>query len=135
MANPYLLMAVLYIALAVLAALDSALASLGLLPWFNGIVWLRAHFITLGVLTEVTFGMLPLLVAARGNRARTKTRWDIWLTLNAGLVVLGVGIPLVNGTLMIAGGTLVFIAAVLLFKQLLDLRPLQGGAPLFGTPE
>ncbi len=135
MANPYLLMAVLYIVLAVLAALDSALASLGLLPWFNGIVWLRAHFITLGVLTEVTFGMLPLLVAARGNRSRPKTRWDIWLTLNAGLVVLGVGIPLVNGTLMIAGGTLVFIAAVLLLKQLLDLRPVEGGTPLLGTPE
>lgn len=48
MANPYLLMTVFYLALAVLAALDSALASRGILPWFSGLVWLRAHFITLG---------------------------------------------------------------------------------------
>jgi hypothetical protein len=116
-------MALLYVTLAGLAALDAALASYALLPWFAGLRWLRIHFITLGTLTEVIFGLLPGLVAARAGRPRPKMRWDIWAALNAGLLTLLVGIPLVNGALMIAGGTLVFIAAALLIGQLAGLRP------------
>jgi cytochrome c oxidase cbb3-type subunit 1 len=128
--SPYFLMALLYVSLAVLAALDASLTSLNLLPWFNGLRWLRVHFITLGALTEVTFGVLPGLVAARTGRPRPAIRWDIWLALNAGLLTLLVGIPLVNSALILAGGTLVFIAATLLLLQLtstpkgiFDLRP------------
>lgn len=124
MLNPYLMMALLYAALAVLAAMDASAASLNLLPWFNGLRWLRVHFITLGVLAEVIFGLLATLVAARLGQPKPKTRWDIWLTLNAGLLTLIVGVPLANSALMIAGGTLAFIAAALLVKQLSDLRPL-----------
>jgi hypothetical protein len=115
-------MALLYLTLAGLAALDAALASYGLLPWFAGLRWLRIHFITLGILTEVIFGMLPRLTAARLGRPRPKMRWDIWASLNAGLLTLLVGIPLVNGALIIAGGTLVFVAAALLIVQLAGLR-------------
>lgn len=128
--SPYFLMAILYVSLAVLAALDASLTSLNLLPWFNGLRWLRVHFITLGALTEVTFGVLPGLVAARTGRPRPAIRWDIWLALNAGLLTLLVGIPLVNSALILGGGTLVFIAAALLLIQLnstpegiFDLRP------------
>ena len=123
MLNPYFLMTLLYAALAVLAALDASAASLGLAPWFNGLRWLRVHFITLGLLTETIFGLLAALVAARADRPKPAVRWDIWLTLNAGLVVLIVGVPLANAVLMISGGTLVFIAASLLVKQLSALRP------------
>ncbi len=121
--SPYFLMAILYVSLAVLAALDASLTSLNLLPWFNGLRWLRVHFITLGALTEVTFGVLPSLVAARAGRPRPSIRWDIWLALNAGLLTLLVGIPLVNSALILAGGTLVFIATSLLLLQLNSLRP------------
>lgn len=121
--SPYFLMAILYLSLAVLAALDASLTSLNLLPWFNGLRWLRVHFITLGALTEVTFGVLPGLVAARAGRPRPSIRWDIWLALNAGLLTLLVGIPLVNSALILGGGTLVFIAAALLLIQLNSLRP------------
>ncbi len=122
MFNPYFLMTVLYAALAVLAAVDASAASLSLLPWFNGLRWLRVHFITLGVLTEVIFGLLATLVTARSGQPKPKTRWDIWLTLNAGLLTLIIGVPLVNAVFMITGGTLIFIAAALLLKQLSDLR-------------
>ncbi len=122
MTLPYLLMAVLFVSLAVLSALDASLASLGLAPWFNGLRWLRVHLITLGTLTEIIFGILPGLVAKRAGRPRPKTRWDIWLVLNAGLLTLLVGIPLVNTVLILAGGTLVFIAATLLMLQLIGLR-------------
>ena len=64
MLNPYFLLALLYLLVAMLAALDASLTSYTLLPWFQGIRWLRIHFITLGMLTEVLFGVLPMLAAS-----------------------------------------------------------------------
>lgn len=124
MLNPFLLMAVFYLIVALIAALDAALTSFTLLPWFAGLPWLRVHFITLGVLAEATFGVLPAFVAARQETATPATRWDIWLLLNAGLVLLLAGIPAVSAGLIIAGGTLIFVAAILL---LLHLRGLGSG--------
>ena len=122
MFNPYFLMTFLYIMLAVLAALDASLVNLQILPMFAGLRWVRVHIVTLGVLTEIIFGVLPLIVAAHARLPRPKIRWDIWLTLNVGLLILLVGIPMVNGPLITAGGTLVFTAAVLLIVQLSRLR-------------
>ncbi len=119
---PYILMAVLFLVLAILAALESSFASLGVLPWFSGMVWLRVHLITLGALTQIIFGMLPILTAIRQQQARPKIRWDIWLTLNAGILSLLVGIPLVSRVPIIVGGTLVFIATTLLMFQLAAMR-------------
>ncbi|MCA9996633.1 MAG: hypothetical protein KDE56_12830 [Anaerolineales bacterium] len=119
---PYILMAALFLFLAILAAVESSFSSLSLLPWFNGMVWLRVHLITLGAMTQMLFGALPLLTAVRHRLPRPATRWDIWLTLNAGILALLVGIPLVNRVPIIMGGTLVFIATVLLIGQLLKLR-------------
>lgn len=129
MMQPYLLMAVLYLSLGVLAALDASLSSLGIITWFNGLRWLRVHVITLGVMTEAVFGLLPYLVASRAGRPRPAIRWDVWLALNAGLLTLLVGIPLVNGALILAGGTLIFIAALLLIPQLASLRPTSPRTP------
>lgn len=119
---PYILMAALFLFLAILAAIESSFSSLSLLPWFNGMVWLRVHLITLGAMTQLLFGALPLVTAVRHRLPRPATRWDIWLTLNAGILALLVGIPLVNRVPIIMGGTLVFIATVLLIGQLLKLR-------------
>ena len=118
MLNPYLLMTLLYLSMAILMAFDASLINFNLLPWFNGVRWLRVHFITLGMLTEVLFGALPVLVASRRNIPRPATRWDVWLLLNVGLITLLAGIPSVNQQLIFAGGTLVFIAATLLATQL-----------------
>ncbi|MEZ4869081.1 MAG: hypothetical protein R3C14_47610 [Caldilineaceae bacterium] len=126
MGNPYFLMMLLYLSVAVLAALDVSLINLNLLPWFNGVRWLRIHFITLGMLTQVLFGALPMLVAARHKLPRPAIRWDIWLTLNVGLVVLLAGIPSINQQLIFAGGTLILIAATLLARQLWGMRSPHG---------
>ena len=107
MLNPFLLMAVFYLIVALIAAVDAALTSFTLLPWFVGLPWLRVHFITLGVFTELAFGVLPGSVAFRQKTTPTPTRWDIWLLLNAGLVILLAGAPSVNQGLIITGGTLV----------------------------
>ncbi len=133
MSSPYLLMSLLYLAVAVLAALDVTLSHLGLVSWMNGLRWLRIHFITLGLLTETVFGVIPLLVAARLGLPRPRTRWDIWLLLNAGLPVLLVGIPLVNPSLILAGGTLIFLAATLLALQLAQMKA-QAGSPPSTSP-
>jgi cytochrome c oxidase cbb3-type subunit 1 len=119
---PYFLMLLLYLFVAVLAALDASLISFELLPWFNGVRWLRIHFITLGMLTQVIFGALPVLVATRRKLPWPSTRWDIWLTLNVGLIILLAGIPSVNQILIFTGGTLIFIAATLLAHQLWRMR-------------
>ena len=118
MLNPYLLMAAFYLVVAIVAVLDATLTSFNLIPWFTGLPWLRVHFITLGVLTEAAFGVLPGFMASRRGAAAPATRWDIWLLLNAGLVVLLAGVPSINATLIIAGGTLIFVAVTLLILHL-----------------
>lgn len=122
MLNPYFVMALFYLLVAVLAALDSAATSFAILPWFNGLRWLRIHFITLGIVTETIFGVLPILTARRFSLPTPSVRWDIWATLNVGLVLLVAGIPIVNGVLIFSGGTLVFIAVTLLAVHLAQLR-------------
>lgn len=134
MLYPYVLMAALYAALAVLAGLDSALASLGLVPWFTGLRWFRVHVVNLGIAAQAVFGLSPLLVAAWAGRPRPRLRWDIWLALNAGLAVLLVGMPLVSAPLMLVGGTLIFIATLRLMGWLYQLRPERAARPAARRP-
>lgn len=129
MLNPYLLMALLYLAVGALTALDASLTSFSLLGWIAGLRWLRVHFITLGVMSEVIFGVTPALVALAHGRPRPKIRWDIWLTLNMGLVILLVGIPIINQAMIFTGGTLIFVAATLLSWQLWQLRSPHAASP------
>ena len=124
---PYLLTTLIYIFVAILAAADASLVSLNLASSFPALRWVRVHFITLGILSQVIFGLLPILVASLAKKAKPAFRWDIWLTLNAGLVVLIAGMAGVNHPMIFAGGTLVFIAATLLLLQLWNVRG--GDAP------
>ncbi len=135
MQPPYLLMVVFFFSLAMLGALDAALASLGWVQWFNGLRWLRVHFINIGVLAEMIFGVLPVLAARRAGYDRPSTRWDIWLLLNAGLMILLIGMPLINAALIITGGTLILLAAIALMKQLYELRgaSYSSGLPFYLT--
>lgn len=120
--NLYLLMTALFLGMAGLIAVDAALTSYTLLPWFNGLRWLRVHFITLGALAETIFGLLPAIVAIHAGLPRPKFRWDIWLPLNIGLLALFVGIPIINQALIFSGGTLVFVATLQLLVQVRGLR-------------
>ena len=119
---PYLLMTFLYFVVAIVASLAAAFSLWNLSPWIQGTVWLRVHFITLGVLTELLFGALPILTAKAHKLPRPKMRWDIWLALNMGIVFLLIGIPTTNKVAVIAGGTLVFTATTLLLIQLTGIR-------------
>jgi hypothetical protein len=119
---PYLLVAILFLSLLVLAALDVALINLGLLPGHSGLSWLRAHFVTIGVLTELAFAAVTAAVVRR-RPTRAAWLWPAWLALHGGLLLLLIGLPPINATLLIAGGTLIFVAASLLFLQVWSARP------------
>jgi cytochrome c oxidase cbb3-type subunit 1 len=132
--NLYFLMSALFIVMAVIAALDASLASWGVLPWFNGLRWVRVHLVTLGVMTEALFGALPLLVAIRFGLPRPASRRDIWIALNAGILTLLIGIPIVNQALILTGGTLVFAATVLLVLQIQQMRPARASTDATDLP-
>ena len=119
---PYLLTTLLFTFAAALMAADASLVSLNLLGAFPALRWVRVHFITLGIISQVIFGLLPLLVASLSRKPRPSMRWDIWLALNAGFVLLIAGFSGVNQALILAGGTLIFIAATLLLLQLWNVR-------------
>jgi hypothetical protein len=116
-------MSLLYLSLVMLSWLASVLTGLELIPLFGSLKWLRVHLVTLGVLSELTFGLVPILVSSIRGLPRPGMRWEIWLSLNAGVILLLVGIPNITHTLIVTGGTLVGIATVLLIKQLMDLHP------------
>ncbi|MEK6222803.1 MAG: hypothetical protein N2D54_11210 [Chloroflexota bacterium] len=122
MINPYIFTILLYLFIAIFGALDASLVSYQLLPWVNGLRWMRVHLITLGILTQLIFALMPALVAHKLEETKQKFRWDIWLTLNMGILALLYGIPLINFPAIITGGTLVFIAATLLTVQLSKLK-------------
>jgi hypothetical protein len=74
------------------------------------------------VITQIIFGALPLLIAVRNQLPRPQMRWDVWVLLNAGILTLLVGIPLVSRTPIIVGGTFVFIATLLFIYQLSSMK-------------
>ncbi len=127
---PYLLTILLYVLVALLVAADIALASMGLTGAFAALRWVRVHFITLGILSQAIFGLLPWLVATLSKKPRPAMRWSIWLTLNVGLVMLIAGFPSANQVMIFTGGTLIFTAATLLFLQLWQVRGEQAPASL-----
>ena len=125
---PYLLTTLLYTFVALLAAADASLVSMSVFSAFPALRWVRVHFITLGILSQVVFGLLPLLTASLSKKVRPSMCWDIWLTLNAGLVALVAGFGGMNHPIIFTGGTLIFIAALLLMLQLWSIRG--GDAPV-----
>ncbi len=119
---PYLLTTLLYIFVALFIAADASLVSVDLISAFPALRWVRVHFITLGIISQVAFGLLPILVASLAKKPKPAFRWDIWLTLNVGFVALVAGFAGVNHPMIFAGGTLIFIAATLLLLQLWNVR-------------
>lgn len=124
---PYLLTTLLYTFVAMLIAADVSFVSWSLFTAFPALRWVRVHFITLGIISQVMFGLLPLLVATLSNKPKPAFRWDIWLTLNVGFVALVAGFAGVNHPMIFTGGTLIFIATLLLLLQLWKVR--SGEAP------
>lgn len=124
---PYIVTTLLFSFVAILVAADASLVSFNLLAAFPALRWVRVHFITLGIVSQAIFGLLPLLVASLAKKPRPAMRWETWLALNVGLVALVAGFSAVNQPMILAGGTLIFAATILLLIQLWGLRG--GSAP------
>ncbi|HNC91692.1 MAG TPA: hypothetical protein PL000_22400, partial [Anaerolineales bacterium] len=124
---PYLLTTLLYTFVAMFVAADASLVSMTVFSAFPALRWVRVHFITLGILSQLVFGVLPILTASLSKKEKPAMRWDIWLMLNAGLVTLVAGFASMNHPMIFTGGTLIFIAALLLILQLWNIRG--GDAP------
>jgi hypothetical protein len=127
---PYLLSTLVYVLVALLAAADAALVSLGLASPFAQLRWMRVHFITLGIITQVAFGVLPGLAAGLLKKERPAMNWGIWLSVNAGIIALVAGFFGVNQPMIFTGGTLIFVAATWLMIDLWGLRGGQSPASL-----
>jgi hypothetical protein len=127
---PYLLSALLYLFTALLIAADASLVSFNLLAAFPALRWMRVHFLTLGFVSQLLFGVLPILVANLSKKNRPSMNWWVYLWLNAGFIVLIAGFMGVNQALILLGGTAVFIATGLLLLQLWSLR--SGQLPISG---
>ncbi len=122
MSIPYIFTTLFYTFVGLFIAADSALVSFNLTSAFPALRWVRVHFITLGILSQVIFGLLPNLIASPAKKEKPATRWDIWLSLNAGFALLIAGFSSMNHLQIFTGGTLVFIATALLLAQLWALR-------------
>jgi len=127
MIYPFYVMAMLFLFLAALTLLDTSLVNLATFSAFPGLRWTLVHLLTLGVLTEVVFGVTPGLVAALVRRPRPTISWNTWIVLNAGLITLFAGIPLINKLLITTGGTLVFSAVLMLLWALVTSGQAPGG--------
>ena len=119
---PYLITTLLYTFIAVLVTADASLVSFQLLSAFPALRWVRVHFITLGIISQVIFGLLPILTSSLSKKEIPPMRWDIWLTLNVGFVMLISGFSGMNHPMIFTGGLLIFTSAILLLFQLWNIR-------------
>ena len=121
--NPFFYMTFLYFFLGILMVLQTSLLDFGILDNFTAVAisWVRIHFITLGILTQLLFGYLPGYLSSKKDLT---TRWDIWLLINTGLFTFFYGRSLLTNAapLMIFGGLLIFSATLLFIIQLLTIR-------------
>ena len=118
--NPFLFMVLLYALIAVLEALQVAIIYLFHTPVLINFSWFRIHFITLGMITQIIFGSIPMLIGWRKN-IKVKTNWYMWLLLNSGLVALILGFSQNNEAFIVSGGLLIFLATLVLILEIIKV--------------
>ncbi len=117
--NPFLLMTFLYVFVAALAAIQAALIAFEIISsGASSITWVRIHFITLGIMVQAIFGYVPQYL----SKIEISTRWDIFLSLNSGLILFFYGRAILDDVLIISGGTLMFLATSLFLSQIISMR-------------
>ncbi len=108
-----------YLFIGTLVAVQAALLSFGLIEsGASSITWVRIHFITLGIMTQLIFGYIPSYI----SKSTISVRWDVFLTLNSGFILFFYGRAILDSVLMITGGTLIFTATSLFMFQINSLK-------------
>ena len=125
--NPFFFMTFLYMFIGVLVAFQTSLIDFQVIQTSSSLSWVRIHFITLGILTQVIFGYVPVLV---NSKKVNSPRWDIWVLINLGLWMFFYGRSLgsSHSPIMITGGFIIFIATVLFILQLFSINDTSNGS-------
>ena len=120
--NPFYSMSLLYLAVGVLTAGLQAAYFAGLVEPIAALSWLRVHFITVGTDTMFIFGTAPRLLAARvgGPLPSASMTWTQWGVLNAGFLLILLGMAGNAAWLASVGAWTVFAAAGLRIEALWD---------------
>jgi cytochrome c oxidase cbb3-type subunit I len=118
--NPFYLMAGVYLVLAVLALAALALVTVGVLAPIPGLVWMRIHLLTIGVVVQVVLGALPSLAAARlqSQPPGRAMNGALWLLVNSSLALLLYSMPQGLSVLAAAAAVGIFLAIVLMLASL-----------------
>ncbi len=135
-ARAHFVLALVYGFVALLSLLDFTLAQFGLLPELNNLYWFRLHVLTIGLLVQAAFGVLPLLLARRlsTDAPASWQRWLVFALLNAGLLLLAVGQVAGVQWQRSAGGIILLVAALseiillaAIWRRAPRPRPILGG--------
>lgn len=118
--NPFFLMVIVYIIIAIIEAIQVVMTQFFHAPHLANIIWFKVHFITIGILTQSIFGAVPLVLSWRKN-IENNINWIIWTLLNSGLGTLIIGFSQTNEFFIYTGGTLIFIATFLLIVDIIKL--------------
>ncbi len=111
-------MSIFYAMIGILAAIQASLISFGIIEsGAISITWVRIHFVTIGIVTQAIFGILPYIISGE-----LSNRWDIWAFLNSGFFLFFFGRSILDTLMMITGGSLIFIATSLFLIQLFQLN-------------
>lgn len=129
--NSFHLMAGVYLAIDVLALAAMALVTAGVIAPIPGLIWLRIHLLTIGVVVQVILGTISGYVAARlgAQPPGRALNVSLWLLINLGFALLLYSMPLGLSQIAAVGATVIFVAVVL---QLVSLH-WRGACPPFGS--
>ncbi|HEX8997630.1 MAG TPA: hypothetical protein VF812_16505 [Ktedonobacterales bacterium] len=118
--NPFYLMAGVYLTLDALALAAMSLMTAGVIDPLPGLVWLRIHLLTIGVVVQIILGSAPGLVAAKlgAQPPGRVTNTILWLLINVSFAVLVYAMPqgLSQLAAIAAGG--IFLAITLLLAAI-----------------
>ncbi|RBI63419.1 hypothetical protein DMJ13_02455 [halophilic archaeon] len=128
--DPFFVAAGLYLTVGLLAVVGNLTVGLGVLEPVPRLRWVTIHLVTIGGATQALFGALPRLVGgdATGGRTRSHTRWGQWLALNAGYLLVLLGMATGESVVALAGATLVLGALALLLAAVWRLADDAAGA-------
>jgi hypothetical protein len=128
--NPFYLMAGVYLVADVVALTAMALVLAEVVAPIPGLVWLRIHLLTIGVVVQVTMGAIPALVSARlGTKPPGRAvNTILWLLVNMSFALLLYSMPQGFSVLAALGAGGIFLAVLLLLACL----QLRGACPPVG---
>lgn len=121
--TPFHIAGVLFLAVGLLFAVYIGLAQFDIVPDVSWMRWSHLHYVTIGGITQLIFGMLPQLTARKLDRPSPSKRytWFNFITLNGAFLVLWYGRGWNNTLAFDVGLYVIFLLVVLLWLTLFKM--------------